>query len=193
MMWQNSNIISHCSSYPRAQYSGYKTRKKTVVFLLLFENHGMKILGIQKSDNPGYPWRNQIALPGGHIDETDKSPLDAALRELYEEVNIEKEEVSFQYNMGHFPTIKNIDIEVMVGLWKKKPLLVFDKTEISRIVEIPLEQLISIHKSNDFSKSIPTVEKLIYTVDDPHKNYLIWGVTARILYHLIESLRLDNT
>jgi len=39
------------------------------VFLLLFEPADPHLLAIQKSDNEGYPWRNQVALPGGHVDE----------------------------------------------------------------------------------------------------------------------------
>ena len=53
------------------------------VFLLVFgEEYDRHILAIQKSDTKGYPWRNQVALPGGHVDPKDKGPEETAFREL---------------------------------------------------------------------------------------------------------------
>ena len=39
--------------------------KPTCVFLLLYNLAEPHILAIQKTDTEGYPWRNQVALPGG--------------------------------------------------------------------------------------------------------------------------------
>ena len=55
--------------------SAFHNTDEACVFLLLFgDERNRRILAIQKSDNQGYPWRNQVALPGGHIDPADSSP-----------------------------------------------------------------------------------------------------------------------
>ncbi len=76
--------------------------KRTSVFLLMKDTDEREILTILKSDTPGYAWRNQIALPGGHVDEVDKTPLDAAFRELSEELNIRSENITVAGSLGHF-------------------------------------------------------------------------------------------
>jgi 8-oxo-dGTP pyrophosphatase MutT (NUDIX family) len=91
----------------------------TCVFFLIYnKNNTPYLLAILKADNPGYAWRNQIALPGGHIDEKDTSPLEAAYRELKEEISISKNQVDFIGSLGHFQTIQHKDIEVFSGIWE---------------------------------------------------------------------------
>ena len=72
------------------------------MFLLLFNREETHCLAIQKSDNDDYPWRNQVALPGGHIEKNDAGPLEAAFRELEEELNIPRSQIEFIGSLGHF-------------------------------------------------------------------------------------------
>ncbi len=155
------------------------------VFLLLFEKQEPHILAIQKSDNDGYPWRNQIGFPGGHIDKHDDSPMAAAFRELEEEVNIGRDQVEFIGTLGHFQTItKPRDIEVFVGWWNGKGPVRYDAVEISRVLEIPLKKLIQTHVANGYHGRQPSVKELTY----PYLDVVIWGASARILHHFIELI-----
>ena len=126
----------------------------------------------------------QWALPGGHIDKKDTSSLDAAYRELEEEVGIKPSDVEHLGSIGHFQTILKKDIEAFVGVWNEKGTLRFDTAEISRILRLPLRELVDIHHSNDFSGRIPDIGELIY----PVKGVTVWGLTARIFHYLIELL-----
>ncbi|MAF33498.1 MAG: CoA pyrophosphatase [Desulfobacterales bacterium] len=156
----------------------------TSVFLLLFFRKEPCLLAIQKSDNEGYPWRNQVALPGGHVDKADASPMDAAYRELEEEVNIPRNQIDFIGSMGHFQTINNKDIEVFVGIWNGKGPLAFDSEEIQRVFEVPFKKLVRTHKEDNFHGHLPDTPTLLY----PHEDVVIWGATARILHYFIELL-----
>ena len=71
------NIIRN-NDAPGMPESG--TYKPACVFLLLFDLENPHILAIQKADSEGYPWRNQVALPGGHLDAADANPLEGAFR-----------------------------------------------------------------------------------------------------------------
>ncbi len=165
-------------------YPSDPSYQKTCVFLLLYENDGPCILAIQKTDSKGYPWRNQVALPGGHIDKTDSGPRDAAFRELEEELNIPGDQVEFIGSMGHFQTINNKDIQVFIGIWHGKGPVTLDSEEISRTLEIPLSVIIRTHVKKNFCGRVPGIPELEYPVSD----VVVWGVTARILHHFLELL-----
>ncbi|MGW8302481.1 MAG: NUDIX hydrolase [Desulfobacterales bacterium] len=153
------------------------------VFLLLFNRPDPHILAIQKSDTEGYPWRNQVALPGGHIESSDAGPVAAAFRELEEELNISKDQVDFIGSLGHFQTLtKPRDIEAFIGFWSGKGPVRFDATEIARTLEIPLIKLIGIHQAECYHDRQPDIDKLEY----PFEDVVIWGATAKILHHFIE-------
>ncbi|MDM8515823.1 CoA pyrophosphatase [Desulfobacterales bacterium HSG16] len=157
----------------------------TSVFLLFFEREGAtNILAIQKTDTEGYPWRNQVALPGGHVDETDADRLSAAFRELEEEMNISNDQVELIGSMGHFQTINQKDIEVFTGVWNQKGKILYDKTEIARVLEISLSSLFITHHAKKFHGRMPGIAELVYPVD----NTVVWGATAKIFHYLIELI-----
>ena len=158
--------------------------QSATVFLLLFDFIEPHVLAIQKTDTEGYPWRNQVALPGGHVDESDPTALEAAYRELQEEVNIGRSQIEFIGSIGHFQTINDRDIQVFVGWWKEQGDIRFDSMEISRILKIPIRKLGDIHIEKKYHDRIPDVNELVY----PYQDVVIWGVTARILHHFIEIL-----
>ncbi len=165
-----------------------KSYKEAAVFLLLFEKESDPyILTILKSADKHYPWSNQIALPGGHVDKSDKTNLDAAYREIKEELGIEKKDVKSIGSIGYYKTIHQVDIEVLVGLWRRKTKLKYDMKEIAEVIEIPLEHIRKIHKANKFNGRIPDILELIY----PYKNLKIWGVTARIIHSFMEAIPSD--
>lgn len=152
------------------------------VFMLLFNMSNPHLLAILKSDTDGYPWRNQVALPGGHADEEDASPLDTAFRELDEELGIPRDQVELIGTTGHFQTINYVDIQVFVGLWNEKGPIRFDKNEIARVLKIPFEKLFHTHLISNFHERSPDTLNLIY----PFRGVEIWGATAKILHHFIE-------
>ena len=162
-----------------------ESRVSACVFLLLFNRPDPHILAIQKSDTEGYPWRNQVALPGGHIESSDTGPVAAAFRELEEELNISKDQVDFIGSLGHFQTLtKPRDIEAFIGFWSGKGPVRFDATEIARTLEIPVITLIGIHQAQRYHDRQPEIDKLEY----PFEDVVIWGATAKILHHFIELI-----
>ena len=170
------------SQAPQAPQTG--TYKRACVFLLLYNLANPHILAIQKTDSEGYPWRNQVALPGGHLDTEDASPLEGAFRELKEEVGITRSQVQLLGSLGHFQTINHRDIEVFTGLWNGRGPIRLDPAEISRVLEIPMRVLVSTHLTRGYHNRIPDVHELRYPFEDVE----VWGATARIIHYFIELL-----
>ncbi|MCK5835743.1 MAG: CoA pyrophosphatase [Desulfobacula sp.] len=158
--------------------------QNTSVMALFVFNKVLKLVFIQKADVEGYPWRNQMAFPGGHVEEIDSTSQDAALRELQEEMGIQSSNVGVLGSLGHFQTINNKDIEAFIGIWNQKEIITHDTSEISRVLQIPFAYLTKLHREKGYSGCRPNVMKLTY----PYEDVVIWGVTAKILHHLIEVL-----
>jgi 8-oxo-dGTP pyrophosphatase MutT (NUDIX family) len=165
---------------PPAAYS----YKPTCVFLLLHNAEEPLILAIQKTDSEGYPWRNQVALPGGHLEDWDASPLEGAYRELEEETRISREQVEFIGSLGHYQTINGRDIEAFIGVWDGTGPVRSDPSEIARILHLPLRSLFQTHLTGNFHNRIPPIDELRY----PFEDVVVWGATARILHQLLELL-----
>ena len=164
----------------------FDSHRPACVFLLIFNRPDPYILAIQKSDTEGYPWRNQVALPGGHMERSDPTPVATAFRELEEELKIGEDQVEFIGSLGHFQTItRPRDIEAFVGHWNGKGPVRYDPTEIARVLEIPLSDLIKTHQIKNFHAQMPDMSELEY----PFRDVVIWGATARILYHFIELVQ----
>ena len=154
----------------------------TSVMALFAFKDTLELLFIQKADVEGYPWRNQMAFPGGHMDEQDASTLETALRELEEEMGIPAQDVRLMGSLGHFQTINHKDIEAFTGAWNTKGEILFDPTEISRVMSIPFAYLTKLHRERGYAGRLPDIIELTY----PYEDVVIWGVTAKILHHLIE-------
>ncbi|MCP4718460.1 MAG: CoA pyrophosphatase, partial [Desulfobacteraceae bacterium] len=123
----------------------------TSVMALFVFNDVLELLFIQKADVEGYPWRNQMAFPGGHVDEKDTSTRETALRELEEEMGIGTGDVRVMGSLGHFQTINNKDIEAFTGIWNQRGKITFDPTEISRVVPIPFDYLAKMQKEKGYA------------------------------------------
>ncbi len=166
---------------PRPGHSSYQP---ACVMALFAFDRVMELIFIQKADVKGYAWRNQMAFPGGHVDKKDSSAQETALRELWEEMGIQAENVAVMGSLGHFQTINNKDIEAFIGIWNRKDEINHDPSEISRVICIPFDYLTRLHREKGYAGYRPTGLELTY----PYEDVVIWGVTAKILHHLIEIL-----
>ena len=180
----DARVLKHLLSQTALPRSASGDYQATSVFLLLFRPGDPQILAIQKADTEGYPWRNQIALPGGHVDPQDRNSLAAVYRELKEEVDIDAEQVGLIGSMGHFQTINQKEIEVFIGWWDGSGPICFDTGEIARVLDISLSELITTHIEGGFHGRRPDVHRLRYPVDGAE----VWGATAKMLHFFIEML-----
>ncbi len=176
------HILDHCDPPgPSPEMSAAPAS----VMLLLTRNSETSIQTILKTDNKGYLWRNQIALPGGHIDPEDKSAKDAAFRELKEELGISPEQVEYVGRMGTFQTrLSRKNVDAFIGYIDHYVPIKIDPFEIAKTFRVPVVSLLKTHITRNFHNRKPTVEELKY----PYNEFIIWGLTARIIHYFIEIL-----
>lgn len=171
-----------------------KVFQPAAVLMPLFEKEKeVHLLAVLKADTEGYPWRNQVALPGGHVDRSDENAMMTAYREIKEELNIDASQIEMLGSLGYFQTIRQTEIETFVGVWNgDRSSLRFDPQEISTTLEISLSSLINTHIRSKYQGRRPDVSSLVYPVNEDlgDGNIIVWGVTAMMIHFFLEHLRI---
>jgi 8-oxo-dGTP pyrophosphatase MutT (NUDIX family) len=83
----------------------------------------------------------QIAFPGGKIDATDRGPGDAALREAWEEVALDRDDARILGYMPAYFTGSNYMITPVVAEVRPHRAFVGNPSEVKTVFEVPLPLL----------------------------------------------------
>jgi 8-oxo-dGTP pyrophosphatase MutT (NUDIX family) len=130
----------------------------------------------------------QISFPGGKIDATDASPLDAALREAEEEVGLTREFVEPIGYLDLYGTAFGFRILPTVARVKPGFKLKINASEVEDAFEVPLAFLMNPENHQIHSKEFRGMERSYYAM--PFAERYIWGATAGILRVLYERIYL---
>ena len=167
---------------------GSTSAKPAAVLVPVVERpRGLNILLTQRSDElPTHA--GQIAFPGGKIDAGDTSPLDAALRETFEETGIERRFVEPVGYLDTFETGTGFCIVPVVGVVSHGFELVPEPGEVTDIFEVPLAFLME--PRNHIHKNVMWKGKMRSFYEMPYEGRYIWGVTAAMLRNM--SLKMND-
>jgi 8-oxo-dGTP pyrophosphatase MutT (NUDIX family) len=128
----------------------------------------------------------QISFPGGKIDATDASPLDAALREAEEEIGLAREFVDPIGYLDLYATGFGFRILPTVARVKPGFRLRINEAEVDDAFEVPLAFLMNPANHQVHSKEFRGIERSYYAM--PFEQRYIWGATAGILRVLYERI-----
>jgi 8-oxo-dGTP pyrophosphatase MutT (NUDIX family) len=131
----------------------------------------------------------QISFPGGKIDATDASPLDAALREADEEVGLKREFIEPIGYLDLYGT--SFGFRILPTLARVKPgfTLKINEAEVDDAFEVPLAFLMDPKNHQLHSKDFRGITRSYYAM--PFAERYIWGATAGILRVLYERIYLS--
>jgi 8-oxo-dGTP pyrophosphatase MutT (NUDIX family) len=128
----------------------------------------------------------QISFPGGKIDPQDASPLDAALREAWEEIGLAREFIDPIGYLDLYGT--GFGFRILPTLARIRPgfSLRISEGEVDDAFEVPLAFLMDAANHQVHSKEFRGIMRSYYAM--PFEQHYIWGATAGMLRVLYERI-----
>ena len=127
----------------------------------------------------------QIAFPGGRL-EPEEEPLEAALREAAEEVDLDPSTVEILGQLAPLITMsRGSAITPFVGALEGRPVLSPNPDEVDIVFDVALADLLREDVFREEIWDIPDFgEREVYFFEVEQDT--VWGATARVLYELLE-------
>jgi 8-oxo-dGTP pyrophosphatase MutT (NUDIX family) len=165
-----------------------KPKPAAVLIPLLREGAAWQILFTRRNDDlPEHS--GQVAFPGGRTDAGDTSPEGTALREAWEEIGLQPEDVHILGRLKNYLTITNYLVTPIVGIIPWPYALQLEIREVSRTFTIPLDWLMNPNNHEERLRLLPEPNppvKVIYF--KLYDGELLWGASARLTLALIRAL-----
>jgi len=121
----------------------------------------------------------QIAFPGGRIDADDASPEAAALREAWEEIGLDINEVEIVGRLPDYFTGSGYRVAPIVGFVRAGADFEINRQEVEYMFHVPLSFLMDVRNHHVASRQFRGNERHYYEM--PYGDHYIWGVTAGML------------
>ncbi len=128
----------------------------------------------------------QISFPGGRIDETDASPLHAALRETEEEIGLNRARITPLGFLDAYLTGTGYRIVPVVAIIAQPFELMLNPGEVDEVFEAPLAFLMNAANHRRDGREWKGKYRSYYAI--AYGERYIWGATAGILRNLHDRL-----
>ena len=179
------------SRFGRNQIGLEKARLASVLLLLFVKNQQFHfILTKRTSNSPNDKHGGQISFPGGSKDHEDENLQITAIRETFEEIGVEKEQIEIIGELTElYIPVSNFLVQPYIGVTNTIEKYNPQPKEVEDVLEIPLEMLLN--ESSVKSKNI-TINKGMVLKDVPYFDFyghVVWGATAMILSEFKEVVK----
>ncbi len=163
-------------------FDGLERRPAAVLILIYPDAIGAANIVLIERSAGDHRHAGQISLPGGAIDVADASPIEAALREAREEVNLDAAQADVQV-AGMLPVfdvrVSGFLVYPVVAFAERVPTLAPDGFEVAEIIHAPLAAFLP----------GAAIERTAEAIDGFQLRYggyrigrhLVWGATAMML------------
>jgi 8-oxo-dGTP pyrophosphatase MutT (NUDIX family) len=161
------------------------TRIPSAVLIPVFEKDNDYFVVFTERTQRVSTHKGQISFPGGRLDETDPSLLEAALRECEEEIGIARSQVEVLGRLDDCLTlVSNYIITPFVGAIPPQHDFSLNEIETASIIEVPVSDLIDPRCLAEGSEIVDG--RIMPAYFYAHGRKVIWGATARILKQFLE-------
>ena len=160
-----------------------RNNAKDSAVLLPIVNHASGPTVIVTRRHPRIRFAGHICFPGGRVDATDNSPIDTALRETREEINLASAKIEVLGCLGDYYTQAGYKISPVVGIIEPPFSVEANPEEVSEIHEISLARVLDA-SSYALTWHRPNHGHFSFTEGD----ILISGPTVSLLIGFYEAL-----
>ncbi|GAP06582.1 NTP pyrophosphohydrolase including oxidative damage repair enzymes [Anaerolinea thermolimosa] len=136
--------------------------------------------------------KGQVSFPGGAADIMDKTPVDTALRETFEETGIPPQKVQILGQMPPHISSSGFLIYPVIGKIAWPVALTPAENEVKRIFSVPLKWLAETVNKEErlYTRQNGTQEMVVFY--KPYDGEIIWGITARIITDFLNLLQKNH-
>jgi 8-oxo-dGTP pyrophosphatase MutT (NUDIX family) len=165
------------------------TAEAAVLVPLLPRDDGLQVLLTRRTDVLRHH-AGQVSFPGGRIEDDDRDPVAAALREASEEVGLAPLQAQPLGYLDPLATITGFRVLPVVARIDPAFVAVPDPAEVSEVFEVPLDWLMASDNLRQVAMDYRgrTRHVLEFSRPPTAPTQRIWGVTASILFNLRERL-----
>jgi len=199
--------LNHKFENYKPYINGYKNMKRASVLIPIVKKDNTHYILFEVRSKNLKTQPSEISFPGGKI-EVNESPLDAVIRETCEEIGTTKENIDIISPLDLLITPGNMIIHPFVGYLNDYDNLNINKDEVDHIFLVPIPYLLEYNPSlynnevkiipnDDFPYDIiPSKNNYKFATSNyrvlfyEYKDYVIWGITAKILENFLEFLKI---
>ena len=201
-MFNKQKVLDRLTNH-KPYINGANSMRKSAVFIPLVRKDGeIHILfEVRASSLKHRP--SEISFPGGGIEEGE-TPMEAAIRETQEEIGSYPEDIKIISELDLLVTPVKYIIHPFAGYLDNIDHISLNKDEVDHVFMVPLSYLLENHPKKYFNtvQVVPDQDlpfDLIpgnknYKFENgksqilfyKYKDYVIWGITAKILYNFLE-------
>ena len=155
------------------------------VLLPLFEKGGDYHLVFTKRTETVNYHKGQFSFPGGRTHPEDKSLLETALRETWEEIGLPPKDADVLGELDDIATYTTgFIISPFVAMIPFPHTFIANPAEVDEIIEVPLPVL---RDKKNFAQEMLDVDgRPIMQYFYHYRDHVIYGATARIVKHFLE-------
>jgi 8-oxo-dGTP pyrophosphatase MutT (NUDIX family) len=129
----------------------------------------------------------QVAFPGGRIDQADRGPVEAALREAEEEIALPPSAVTVIGETDPYITITGFQVTPVVGVVPPDLPLRANDAEVAEVFEVPLSFLLE--PANHLEQAVEWQGRERHYYEMMYGSHRIWGATAAMIVNLARRLQ----
>jgi len=130
---------------------------------------------------------SQVSFPGGKVESTDKSIIDTALRETFEEIGVPRQAINVIGQLPPYQTISGFNVTPVVAVINFNQDYQLDNNEVAEIFHVPLQHFLTSDQDHMLIASKAGIDHKVHFL--PYQHYNIWGATAVMIKDLVELIR----
>jgi len=181
--WSLADLVDAVPSAPQPVRPEFAQARVSAVLVALCEGVGGVEVLLTRRSMQLRNHRGEICFPGGRLD-AGESPVDTALREAHEEVDLDPAAARIVGELGHLETVVSRSYIVpVVAVLGERPRLAAQTAEVDRVLWAPLEEFSrpGTYRFERWGDPPQAHDLHFFELDDE----TVWGATAKMIVELL--------